>query len=168
MFGVRTRGMRHPKKTAHCKDAIDVPQLHMAGAMAWALTKYGLLLDRCSFWFSEDDKATADELGSLFLHMYLSLARDALEKKRPRWKIRPKFHSYACELVNRKSLVNPRFVGCAGEEDYIGKVCRVAEASLHPATLARRVLERCMLGLNCHLMSLKAKKSEANAAVDVD
>jgi len=151
----------------HSKDASDVPQLHMPGAMAWALTKYGVLLDRCSFWFSEDDKATADELGNLFLHMYLSLARDALENKKPRWKIRPKFHSFACELINRKSLVNPRFVGCAGEEDYIGKVCHVAKGALHPATLSRRILERCMLGLNCHLMSLKAK-SRAKEAVDVD
>ena len=152
-------------KNAHSKDAVHVPQLQMPGAMAWALTKYGLLLDRCAFWLTEADAATADELGNLFLHLYLYLARSALAEKRPRWKLRPKFHSFACELINRKSLVNPRFVGCAGEEDFIGKVCKVVKGAVHPTTLARRVLERCMLGLNIHLMSLKAKSKEA---VDVD
>ena len=146
--------------TCRNKEAVEVTKLHHAGALAWALTKFGVLLDRCSFWLTDSDAADAVELGLLFLHLYNYLAASALQSCKPRWKLRPKMHSFACEAIRRiqdGSRVNPRFVGCCGEEDYIGKIATICKGSVHPSTLARRVLERCMLGLNVHLMSLKAK-----------
>ena len=51
--------------------------------------------------------------------------------------------------------LNPRFAGCAGEEDYIGKICGLAKSNVHAATVAKRALERAQLGLNVHLLQLK-------------
>ena len=72
-----------------------------------------------------------------------------------------------CLRVDQQEVLgqSTEVVGCTGEEDFIGKDCKVAKGAVHPTTLARRVLERCMLGLNIHLMSLKAKSKKA---VDVD
>jgi len=67
---------------------------------------------------------------------------------------------FSCELVNRSKTnrINPKYVGCAMEEDYIGKIASVCKGATHPLTLGKRVLQRCLLGLNVYLMTLASEK----------
>lgn len=149
-------------------------RLCLGGLAAWAVTRFGTKMDEFSFWLSDHEAGhykphawtrEADELvdtGLLFLQLYLYLACAALDAKRPRYKVRPKLHSFACEIIQRMyagSRVNPRHLGCAGEEDFIGKTCGVIRAKVHAATFARRTLERSLLGINVHLMELLENSS---------
>ena len=72
-----------------------------------------------------------------------------------RYKVRPKFHQYHCEVVCRLSVsrLNPRYAGCNLEEDFIGKVMACTKGAVHAATLSSRVLQRWLLQYNCWLAS---------------
>lgn len=133
----------------------------MEAVCSWALSEFGVVLDNASLWLSEAEASQAAELGLLFGQLYLKLAQNALQKLRPRYKMRPKFHDFMCGIVMRLvrgSRTNPRWLACFGEEDYIGKVCGMLKGSLHPATYGKRALERSLLGLNAHLLGLEALK----------
>lgn len=125
---------------------------------AWALTQYGLCLDHSGFWLSDEEADNAVDYGLFFAQSYMWLSTEALKNARPRYRIRPKLHSFVCELLQRMSTgsrLNPRIVSCSGDEDLIGKICGVIKSKIHPSTLAKRVLERYMLGLNVFVMSQK-------------
>lgn len=138
----------------------DDERLHAPGLMAWAITKYGVYLDRCNMFLTAENAEQACKFATLFLHLYLWLAGRAIQERRPLYKMRPKYHSFSCELVNRSKTnrINPKYVGCAMEEDYIGKIASVCKGATHPLTLGKRVLQRCLLGLNVYLMTLASEK----------
>ena len=95
------------------------------------------------------------------------MANQALAIGSPRFKIRPKYHSFACEIVDRirgGNAINPQYLSCNGEEDLIGKLCSMLKKSLHPSTYGQRALERAMLGLNVHLMALREKEKALMSA----
>ena len=121
------------------------------------------MLDQSSMWLSDEAAGASVQFADIFILLYLKLAYEALVAKRPRWKMRPKYHSFFCEIINRTragSRINPRHVGCAGDEDMVGKVCGILKGSLHPVTLGKRILERCLLGINVRLMTLRADHSQ--------
>lgn len=139
----------------------DDERLHAPGLMAWAITKYGVYLDRCNMFLTEQNAEQAGKFATLFLHLYLWLAGRAIQQRRPLYKMRPKYHSFACEIVNRSKTnrMNPKYVGCAMEEDYIGKIASVCKGATHPLSLGKRVLQRSLLGLNVYLMNSALEKN---------
>ena len=140
---------------------LAVKELRAPGVLAWAITKYGVLLDHCDLWLTPEEASLSVEFADLFVVLYLKLASKAINDKRPRYKIRPKYHSFFCEILSRTrsgSKLNPRYVGCNNEEDFVGKICGVLKGAVHPASLGRRVLERFLLGLNMRLMELRDPK----------
>ena len=139
------------------KEMKDIPELYLPAALAWSVTKFGVVLDRCSLFLDDDDAYQMVDYGTFFVQLYLFLACQALRMNRARWKARPKFHSLACEIIQRVargSRFNPRFLSCGGDEDFIGKVCGCIKGKLHASTFGRRVLQRALLGLNVYLMKL--------------
>ena len=70
-----------------------------------------------------------------------------------RYKVRPKFHQFHCEVICRLSTsrLNPKYAGCNLEEDFIGKVMACTKGAVHAATLSSRVLQRWLLQYNCWL-----------------
>lgn len=133
----------------------------MHGVCAWALSQFGVVLDGASLWLTDGEASWAAELCLLFAQLYLWLARNSLQRARPRFKLRPKFHDFVCGIcmrLQRGACTNPRWMACYGEEDYIGEICGMLKGSLHPATYGKRALERSILGLNTHLMALEALK----------
>lgn len=140
------------------------------GLLAWSLTKYGVLLDRCGLWLDEQSAAASVEFADFFLKLYLQMSHAALESKQPLYRMRPKYHAFCCEIVNRTRFgnkINPRFVGCATEEDLIGKVCGALKGAIHPSTLGKRILERMLLGVNIHVMKLREGKTDTDIAVPI-
>lgn len=123
-------------------------RLYAQGVCAWAITSFGSVLDNASLWLSEQQAQDAIDTGLLWCQIYMFLATQALQNCRPRYRIRPKLH------CNR---MNPRYLSCNNEEDFIGKVAAICKGKCHPSTYCKRVLERLLLGINVHLMTLKAR-----------
>ena len=132
----------------------------MQAVLCWAVTKFGWILDQAGLWLTDAQAADAVDYGVLFVQTFMWLARDALENARPRYKLRPKMHSFFCEVLMRMhhgGRTNARWVACFSEEDYIGKICGMIRKAVHGSTFGRRSLERALLGVNTHLMCLAAK-----------
>ena len=87
------------------------------------------------------------------METYTALAQQALHSGRPRYKLRPKFHQFHCELVLRMltSRLNPRWGSCWTEEDYVGQITKVVKGAVHSLTISRRVLQRWQLHYNAKL-----------------
>mgnify|MGYP001820215750 CR=1 FL=1 len=94
--------------------------------------------------------------GRVFLRAYLRLGAEALAARRPRFKLRPKFHQFHCWIVlrlARGSSLNPRIASCFMEEDFIGQVAGIVKRSPHPTTVGLRCLQRWLLLVNQHLVT---------------
>lgn len=130
--------------------------LELQCVCAWALHSFGKKLDSAGIFLTDEQADELVDVGKLFLECYARLAADALALSRPRWKLRPKFHSLHCETILRMasgSRANPRYFSCWLDEDYIGRMCNLGKAaSSHPTTMSRRVMERMMLSTNCWLV----------------
>ena len=135
-------------------------RLHAQGVCAWVITSFGSVLDNASLWLSEQQAQDAIDTGLLWCQIYMFLATQALQNCRPRYRIRPKLHSFYCEIIQRLYVgnrMNPRYLSCNNEEVFIGKVAAICKGKCHPSTYCKRVLERLLLGINVHLMTLKAR-----------
>ena len=71
-----------------------------------------------------------------------------------RYKLRPKFHAFHCQIVLHASAgakLNVRHGSCFNEEDLIGKVTRVTKGAMHASSTCKRILQRWLLQMNAHL-----------------
>ena len=119
-------------------------------------------MDSSGLWLEEEAAVAALTFGDLFMACYLAQSSKAIAEKKPLYRMRPKFHSVKCELLNRLrqgSRLNHRHVGCFNEEDYVGQVTRMLKGAVHPLTLGKRALERMLLGINVHLAKAKQEQS---------
>ena len=133
-------------------------ELYYQAVCAWALHQFGTLLDSCKLFLNDDEADRVVNLGMLYLQTYMRLAERCLAQSIPRYKVRPKIHSFHCETllkIRAGSRVNPRFHSCWNDEDYVGRCCTVGKQACHPSTMARRVLERLLLQTNAWLMDGK-------------
>ena len=134
-----------------------VPELELCAVLAWSVTRFQAVLDSSSMWLSALQAQQAAEAGQLYVEVYAQLAARAMARAQPRYYIRPKLHSVACETIGRLrqgSKFNPRYVSCWQEEDFVGKLCARAKAAIHPGSLSRRLLQRSLLYLNSWLATL--------------
>ena len=144
-------------KTHACMQACSnagIAELHDQAVCAWAIHTFGQTLDGAKMWLNEAAADKAVNAGLLYIQAYVALANDCLQKFVPRYKVRPKCHSFHCETVLRiqgGSRANPRFFSCFNDEDYVGRTCSVGKQSVHPLTLAKRVLERLLMHTNAWL-----------------
>ena len=132
-----------------------MPQLRMPGVCAWAITAFARVMEVGDIWLTPEQASEAAELGHLFVRSLVWLARAALVQGRPRYKVRPRLHSYACEVISKLrsgSLMNPKFCACWADEAFIGQVCNIGKAGpIHASTMGLRLLQRLEMNLNAHL-----------------
>ena len=125
--------------------------------MMWALMSFNYELESSDIFLSEAAAQRAIQFGLLYARLHVCLAHDALHGQEPvpRYKLRPRAHSFVCETLCgmlNGSRLNAKYVSCWSDEDFIGQACSVSRAKpVHPATLGRRLLERLQLSLNAHL-----------------
>ena len=90
-----------------------------------------------------------------FLHIRQNETNHVLaDLSQQRYKLRPKFHAFHCQIVLHASSgakLNVRFGSCFNEEDLIGKLTRVTKGALHASSSAKRLLQRWLLQMNAHL-----------------
>ena len=95
-------------------------------ACAWAAERFMALLAAGSVFLSHDERASAFELGSLYISLFLSLAVQSLEAGELYFKTRPKLH-YVWHVVNdlrntagcHDRIRNPFFDSTFQDEDFI-------------------------------------------------
>ena len=134
-------------------------RLYAQGVCAWAITSFGSVLDNASLWLSEQQAQDAIDTGLLWCQIYMFLATQALQNCRPRYRIRPKLHSFYCEVIQRLYVgnrMNPRYLSCNNEEDFIGKVAAICKGKCHPSSYCKRVLERLLFKKKCALNDVES------------
>ena len=137
------------------KDTVQ-PELKHHAVLCWAITEYAWTLEQAGMWLTEAEASRAATCGSLFLETHVFLARAALLAGRPRFKVRPRLHAFACETIAKMqagSRLNPKFTATWSDESYIGQVCGIGKShSIHVNTMGLRMLQRIVLHLNSHLV----------------
>ena len=76
----------------------------------------------------------------MYVETFGALAQSSLAALTPRWKLRPKFHQYHCEVicaVAAGSRLSPRISSTFGEEDFVGKLLRVTKQAVHGSSLPK-------------------------------
>ena len=140
------------------------PDLQVHSICAWSACHFQAVLDACGMWLSRDQAERAALAGMTYARCHLLLARVSLEKRRPRFKIRPKLHSFVCEVCCKLlagSTLNPRMTAAWSDESYIGKVCNIGcKAAIHMSTLGRRMLQRLLMQLNAHVAADQSSRAE--------
>ena len=123
--------------------------------MMWALMSFNYELDSADIVLSEAAAQRATEFGLLYARLHVCMAHDAIQDRRPRYKLRPRAHSFVCETLCgmlNGSRMNAKYVSCWSDEDFIGQACGISRAkAIHPSSLGRRLLERLRMALNAHL-----------------
>jgi hypothetical protein len=144
-----------PGKAADCRKsfgwlalvtaAYSLGQGRMAEVMAtccYCMALFWNILDKSPMFLTDEEAGRAREAGEGYLRAYVWLAGDALERRHCRWKVRPKMHSFHhTVLALRHSRLNPRFMTCWGDEDYVGKLAKISRKA-HVRTLALATLRR--------------------------
>ena len=123
--------------------------------MMWALMSFNYELERNDMFFDEATAKRIYSLGLLYVQLHTMCAKDCLAEHRPRWKVRPRMHSFLCECLCKLangSKMNPKHFSCWSDEDYIGQSCAIGKArSIHATTIGLRLLQRLCLVLNAEL-----------------
>ena len=137
--------------------ATTVPELKRQAVACWALANWSYVIDMAEVFLTDVQARQAVESAKLYLQCHMLLARLALVAGRPRYKIRPRMHSYACEIVAKVdsgSRLNPKHTACFADESFVGKVCSVGLARpVHTSTLHLRLLQRMIMQLNAQVAS---------------
>ena len=140
---------------AHFLADTTVPQLQRPAVMMCSLMKFNHLLEQNGLFFNDDVAIQVYNHGLLYCQLHVLAAYDALEERRPRWKVRPPLHSLVCEIfckLANGSRLNPKVLACWSDEDYIGQSCAIGKSRcVHPTTLGLRMLQRLVLTLNAEL-----------------
>jgi hypothetical protein len=129
--------------------------LAQVSTCVWALAHALWTLDMAGWMLTEEEADQFVDSGNLFLACYVHLAADAVRQGRRTFKLRPKLHAFhhiVLRIETRQSLQNPRFHQNFMDEDFVGRMCKLAR-STHQRTVAARSLQRwlLMLAVRWHL-----------------
>ena len=135
-----------------------IQPLKMVAVCCWALAEWSYLVETSGTWMDDHTALRAVQLAKLYLQTHMLMARRSLLSGQPRWKIRPRMHSFACEITARMengSRMSPREAACWGDESWIGRTCHVGLApAVHTSTLRLRILQRVLMHVNAELANL--------------
>jgi hypothetical protein len=125
------------------------PDFAVQAECAWGMAAYMHVLDTAGQWLTPAQAASAIEAGTAYLTNYVTLANKAASMAKPRYKLKPKLHSFQHQHVEnlKTSAFNPRYASCWGDEDMIGRLATCSRGT-HPNTVGLRVLQRFVLELN--------------------
>lgn len=77
---------------------------------------------------------------------FVGLARAALRQRKCLYKVRPKLHGFH-HMVLQLRRVNPSFFSCWSDEDFMGRIAKIASKT-HRRAVSLRVLERYLFQLS--------------------
>lgn len=140
---------------AVCAFAAELAYQHNSGTIhdkvrsvcAYSYAKLLHVWDLADRWLDAEEVAESLEVGRIFLMTYGWLAAEATRDIKALWKVRPKHH-YVDEMIERirETHMNPRHQHCFMEEDFAGKLSKLAK-KCHRGTVCVRSIERYLLYL---------------------
>ena len=110
-----------------------------------ALANYLHTMSKAGPLLEKHESALLRESGTMFVQSYLTLAAQHVELGRTLYKIRPKLHGLM-HLIKQTNTLNPKLTSCWANEDYMGRISRVASRT-HRRTTTLRVLQRYLFAL---------------------
>ena len=139
-----------------------VPALQMVSVCCWSLAEFSYVIDNAGMFLTDAQAQRAVQLANLYLECHTLMARKSLLAGVPRWKIRPRTHSFGCEIVAKMSngsRLNPKHLSCWSDESYIGKTCQIGlSKAVHTSTLHKRLLQRLLMQMNAGLAETVARE----------
>ena len=130
----------------------------MAGLCVYELAMLVWTLNRCGMWLSEADAEIAFGHGDRFLKLYRHLALAALAGGKCRWRLRPKMHYVHHTILELRvpPRQNPFFATCFLDEDFVGKISKLASQT-HRAGVEMRTIQRYLVLLGQRWLSLRRR-----------
>ena len=120
----------------------------------WGLASRLHLMGTADIIMTATEAEAACRAGHSYLVCYSNLARLCLHQRRCAYKVRPKMHYFQHMLLEmRATRINPRAVYCMHDEDFMGKISKIA-AKVHRSTVAKMTLFRYRL-LLCQRWGLR-------------
>ena len=99
-------------------------------------------MSTCGRSFTHEESWRFFSSGKTFLIVYNYLAQMAIEEKWVGWNIVPKFHVMDHMLLHvRQTRENPSFTSCFCDEDFVGRIARLA-ARTHQTSQMERTIDR--------------------------
>jgi hypothetical protein len=130
--------LEHP-----CED----PRQKLIDTALLAHMRYHGIMREATETFTERQAQRFHHNGLVMLRAYALLAKDAYNRQRPRFQLKPKHHHLWHGFYHaRLTLLNPRSHWLFKHEDYVG-ICTKVSRLIHPSSLSRRVLESFSIGI---------------------
>ncbi len=113
----------------------------LCATMMWSLATFFHVLDQSGRWMTPEQQKLALRCGNLYLLSYQALATVNQNARRYNYKVRPKQHYFSCGLLTQieASFLNPRFTHCFLDEDFMGRISRLAKHSPGRSTTYRTI-----------------------------
>jgi hypothetical protein len=125
--------------------ADQIQKWRLISTCLYALVHLHHLMDKASMFFTTDEAATFAQSGTAFLTTWMALSRLSLDQGLPNYNITPKFHYLAHIIYTvQAERINPKFMHCYQDEDFVGRVSRIA-GKTHPRKLGERTMGRYLI-----------------------
>ena len=134
-------GMQSRVKAAHVRIMIPFVALkarelctntwesQLRSTMIRSLAAFFHCLDHAGKWLNFMEQKHALHCGNLYLASYHQLAVLNFDRRRLNYKVRPKCHYFCHQILGQieGSALNPRHVHCFADEDFMGRVAKLAK-----------------------------------------
>ena len=130
-------------------------------AAVWSLNEFFTGMREADRFLTDAEIDRLEGAGKLFCLAYQNLSMHAHRRGVLMWNVVPKMHFF-CHIIDdlRKERVNPRFNHCFCDEDFVGRIARIAGVT-HRNSMNRRTLDR-------YLCKIHACWDAAVEVVDVE
>ena len=130
-----------------------------------SLSEWVSLLDSLPLMLTEEQRATAFDLGQQFLNAYSVLHRCGIEQDVWCWGVRPKFHQLCHHIAHlERSRINVMWWSCWMEEDFMGRSAKITRKVYASLAGLDRALERYITFLHTKFVVPTNKKIDRFSA----
>lgn len=113
--------------------------------LLWCSNQAISLMYSAGQFLTQIEKDNLDVLGGMFISLFLSMAKKALDEHKLMWRVKPKLH-LLCHMFSSPRFINQSFYSTWMDEDYLKKVGKTL--SLTPMkTAQKRLLQRWCLSI---------------------
>jgi hypothetical protein len=131
-----------------CSQRADSLHARLVTMCIWALAAFYAAMDAAGDLLSDQEVEDLQSPALEFMATYSALARRSLDQGICAWQVVPKYHNTSHLIDDIRSLkINPKAYWCMCDEDFVGRISRIARVS-HRTTLTRRALQRYIITLD--------------------
>lgn len=129
-------------------DFVDNEMHRVASVCIHAIVQYIRVLDSSGHWLNDEQAASSERFGRLFLQTYLQLRRLSMVDGSTLFNLLPKHHMFDEILINTQATrENPMRHMCLSGEDLLGKLKRIGSKTAR-SNMPLRLLQRYVFFLS--------------------